>query len=380
MRKEDKNIYNKILPGACTCMTLTSKSGKHYWFRTCDIENDIWEEGAHVVQQAAGGVISYFGGKTETVKYQYLGMTYNRTDTWLLDGVNECGLAGGLLMLYEGTGVDNPDADRSGYVGMELVTKILSSCKNVEEVSALVKKIQILNIPYKKYMVPATMHYFFIDASGDEVILEATNCETPGILRVFPKEEILGVMTNSPPYEKQIQNLAWFLSQSLEMKQGLHGQAITKLYLDGRKIQADENAKHLSKNGTFPASYSSYDRFIRTAVLKALNNSGNEFEDEKMLALGSNLMNAVNEPHNRGLYHYTRIEEDGKITGQKDSYTQYLIMYDMEKCCFYIKVFDMASWSIYEMEKVDLGKKKRWQINRNSMEGILNGKGLGKEC
>lgn len=349
MKKENDKKYSILLPGACTCMTLTSKSGKHYWFRTCDIETDIWEDGAHVVQQEAGTEITYFDGKTEKVKYSYLGMTYNRLDTWLLDGENQCGLTGGLLMLYEGTSVDKPMNGKSGYLGMELVTKILSSCKDVEEVKELVKQIQVLDIPYGERSVPATMHYFFVDGTGDEVILEATDTENPGIFTIYSKEEILGVMTNSPPYREQLQNLSWFLSQSPEMRQGLQGQAITELTLDGRRIKAEKNAKHLSKTGTFPASYSSYDRFIRIAVLKALNNSGNEFEDEKMLAYGSNLMNTVNEPRNLGLFHYTRIEEDGTITGQKDSYTQYLIMYDIDAKCFHRKKYDEIIWKKYNL-------------------------------
>ena len=106
------------------------------------------------------------------------------------------------------------------------------------------------------------------------------------------------------------------------MKYGIGGQAVTELEFDGRKIKADASAWHISENGTFPASYCSHDRFIRMAILKALNKSGNEFEDEKMLALGSNLMNSVNEPSTKGLFHYARIEEDGTVIGQKDSITQ----------------------------------------------------------
>ena len=347
MRKNNENQLTEILPGACTSMTLTSKSGRHYWFRTCDIETDIWSGGAHVVQQTAGGEIVYAGEKKERAKYGYLGMTYNQEDTWLLDGVNECGLTGGLLMLYEGTSVDKPEEGREGYVGMELVTMVLSQCKDVNEVIHLTKYIQILNIPYGEQKVPASMHYFFIDTTGNEVILEATDYEKPGILHVFTKEEILGVMTNSPSYEKQLQNLSWFLSQSPEMKQGMERKSITELYLDGRKIKANEKAEHLSQNGTFPGSYSSYDRFIRIAVLKALNNSGKGFEDEKMLALGSNLMNVVMEPKNRGVFHYTKINEDGTIVGQKDSFTQYLIMYDVEERCFYLKKYDEIEWRKY---------------------------------
>lgn len=348
--ERDRNALKEkkeILPGACSCMTLTSKSGRHYWFRTCDIDTDIWKAGAHVVHQRAGENIEYGNGKKETTLYSFVGMTYNSLDTWLLDGVNQRGLTGGLLMLYEGTSVDRSREDKEGYVGMELVTKILSCCKNVEEVISLARQVQVLDIPFKNKSLPATMHYFFTDDSGNEVILEATDKERPGIFRIFQKEEILGVMTNSPAYEEQLQNLAWFLSKSPEMRYGINGQAVTELELDGRKIKADEKADHLSLNGTFPASYSSYDRFIRLTVLKALNNSGKEFEDEKMLALGSGVMNTVCEPHTKGMFHYTRIEEDGEIVGQKDSFTQYLVMYDVEERCLYRKVFDEVVWNKY---------------------------------
>ena len=340
-------MRNIILPGACSCMTLTSKTGKHYWFRTCDIETDIWADGAHAVRHAAGEEIKYCNGKNEVSEYSYTGMTYNHLDSWLLDGVNEQGLTGGLLMLNEGTSVDKLEEGYQGYVGMELVTKILSSCKDVNEIITLAGQIQILSIPYGNQHVPATMHYFFTDSTGNEVILEATDKEQPGILKIFPKEKILGVMTNSPSYEEQLQNLSWFLSQSPELKQGLNGQAIAKLDLDGREIQADANAKHLSMTGTFPGSYCSYDRFIRLTLLKALNDCGNNFEDEKMLALGSGIMNAVCEPHSKGVFHYTRMEEDGRVIGQKDSISQYVVMYSIEETCFWIKKFDEVFWNKY---------------------------------
>lgn len=373
MEKKKENTKMTFEPDSCSCMTLTSETGKHYWFRTCDIETDLWADGAHVVQQGAGARLEYCGKTAENSNYAFIGMTYNHLDTWLLDGVNEQGLAGGLLMLYEGTGVDKPKEGKQGYVGMELVTKMLSCCKDVEEVERMAEQVQILNIPYGNQSVPATMHYFFVDAKGREVILEAADPEDPGILRQYKKEEMIGVMTNSPVYEKQLKNLSWYLSQSPEMQQGFGGQAVTELDFEGRKIEADEKAWHVTGNGTFPASYSSYDRFIRVAVLKALNYSGRRFSDEKMLALGSNLMNVVNEPSSRGLFHYTRIEEDGTITGQKDSCSQYLIMYDIEEKCFYIKVFDMVSWIRYQLKKTTNGKKEVFGIPHESMAGILCG-------
>ena len=340
----------ECIPGACSCMTLTSKTGKRYWFRTCDIDTDIWKAGAHVREQASGEVIEYCDGSKEISQYSFIGMTYNNLDTWLLDGVNEHGLCGGFLMLYEGTSVDKPDKERIGYVGMELVTKILSSCKNVEEVVGMADQIQILDILFEEKRLSATMHYFFTDITGNEVVLEATDQAHPGILKIFPREKILGVMTNSPPYEEQLQNLAWFLSQSPELKQGVNGQAVTELLLDGRIIKANEEANHLSQTGTFPGSYSSYDRFVRLTVLKYLNENGNHFEDEKMLALGSGIINAVCEPGNKGVFHYTKVEEDGRVVGQKDSFTQYVVMYDIEEMCFYIKKYNEVTWKKYTLK------------------------------
>lgn len=367
----ENKIQKEVFPGACSCMTLTSKTGKHYWFRTCDIDTDLWKEGAHVVKQPTGSMIAYDNGKKEICQYSFTGMTYNALDTWLLDGVNEQGLCGGLLMLYEGTSVEKPEEGREGYSGMELVTKILSSCKDVEEVIVLAEQIQVLHIPFETQKVKATTHYFFVDESGNEVILEAADSTKPGIIKIFQKNEILGVMTNSPPYQEQLQNFSWFLSQSPELNQRKNEQDIAErksevdgqtvgrnrtdkakqdivsLTLDGRVVRADENAGHLSPNGTFPASYASYDRFIRLAVLKALNDSGNHFEDGKMLALGSGIMNTVWEPPTRGVFHYTRMEKDGRVIGQKNSFTQYISMYDMAERCFYMKKYDEIGWKKY---------------------------------
>ena len=34
-------------PASCSCMKLTSKQGRPYWFRTCDLNTSIWDAGAH---------------------------------------------------------------------------------------------------------------------------------------------------------------------------------------------------------------------------------------------------------------------------------------------------------------------------------------------
>lgn len=329
---------------ACSSMTLTSAGKRRYWFRTCDIETDLRKEGAHFVRKNQGESLSFFGEKKRKADYAYMGMTYNREDSWLLDGMNENGLSGGLLMLPQATSVKTAEAGFEGCMGMELVGLLLSSCRNVEEVKQAAKRLQILDIPYGEESVPASMHYFFVDETGNETVLEAADAGHPGILQIYGREEVIGVMTNAPAYPKQLQNLSWFMSKSPELCQGLGGKAVNRLDFDGRIIKADSSADHLSLDGTFPGSYSSYDRFIRLAVFKALNDCGNGFLDERMLALGSNLMSTVVEPSGRGLFHYGHREKDGRVVGQKESFTQYLIMYDLAGRSLHIRFFDETGW------------------------------------
>ena len=155
-------------PASCSCMKLTSKQGRPYWFRTCDLNTSIWDAGAHAVSFPADYAITAANGTLRT-RYALLGMSYCTVDSWLLDGVNSEGLVGGLLLLEEGTSVTAAEAGSSGVMGMELVTALLATCRNVTEVCQAAKDIRITDIPAETGFLPATMHYFFLDATGNTV-------------------------------------------------------------------------------------------------------------------------------------------------------------------------------------------------------------------
>ena len=358
---------------ACSSMTLQSESGRNYWFRTCDIDTDIWAEGAHVVSIPAESEIDFYGRGKEKSLYSLLGITNNMFDTWIMDGINEKGLTGGLLLLLEGAGVEKRKPGYEGYVGMELVTKFLSVCSNVQEVILLAEKIQVCKIPYEGQSVQATMHYFFMDITGDAVVLEAADEKNPGVFAIYSGKETIGVMTNSPVYPKQIQNLAWYISVSPELKAYSQREACDGLKFEGSKISGDREAAHFLRSNTFPASYCSYDRFVRLAVLKALNDCGRAFEDEKMLARGSGIMSSVFEPRTKGVFHYTGFDRDGNPTGQKDGFSQYLVMYDLTEKTLYLRVFDAVTFTKYELPCCDNAKLVRYEIAHDGMAGIIKG-------
>lgn len=327
----------------CTAVKLTSKSGRPYWFRTCDIGGDIWAGGAHIVSFPQGGSFALTGREGPLpARHAILGITHNTLDSWLLDGVNSAGLTGGLLALYEGTSRFVAEADKEGIMGMELVTYLLATCASTEEVAEVVRGLQLLDVPMGEgKTVAATMHAMFTDPSGRCVILEAADSARPGELTVYPKN--LGLMTNSPPYPQQLQNLSWYLSQSPEWRWGKD--TPPELRMNGMTVRPDAQAPHFSVSGIFPASYASCDRFIRMAMLKYLNREGTDFSDEEMLPLGGQLMCSVIEPHNQGLFHYTRFDEEKGPIGGHESYTQYLVMYDVAERTMYLQPYGSTGWT-----------------------------------
>jgi len=347
---------------------LISNTGRPYWFRTCDIDGDIWRDGAHIVSFPKGESIALTGREAVRAGHAFLGVTHNAQDTWLLDGVNDAGLTGGLLALYEGGSVARADPGKEGIMGMELVTWLLATCASVDEVLERVKGAQVLDVPVgAASTADADLHGMFTDPSGRCVVLEAADPGRPGELTAYG--ENLGILTNSPPYPAQLQNLSWYLSQSPEWNWG--GETPRLLRMNGMEVRADANAPHLTMSGAFPGSYASYDRFVRIAMLKYLNGEGREFSDGEMLPLGEQLMASVIEPHNRGLYHYSRFDPERGPQGGHPSYTQYLVMYDLTERVMYLKPYGTTGWTKTALDRCDKSGRETHGLCRWPMAGVV---------
>jgi len=346
---------NPLSLSACTAMQLVSTGGAPYWFRTCDLDADVFANGAHPVSFPAGEVLELSCGKLSS-GHSFMGITFNENPHWLLDGINDAGLSGGLLMFYEGTSLPQ---HAQGIVGMEFVTAMLAECTDTDDILKHAETFRILDIPHTGGHVPASMHYFFTDTRGKSIILEAADAQNRGKLTAYPS---IGVLTNSPPYPAQIDNLRWFLAHSPELAGKI-------LSLEDMVITPDAHSPHLSLSGTFPASYASYDRFIRTAVLKSLNNNGRDFSDEQMLVHGYNLMHALFEPHTQGLFHYSSFE-NGKPCNAKDSFSQYIIMYDILRRSLFIRPHDSLAWSSLCLAELPL-QQGRFSICHDPESAII---------
>ncbi len=350
----------------CSSMKLESKQGNYYWFRTCDMNDDlnVWKQGSKVVSLKKENKFNFKNNIEIISKYAILGITFGNSETRLLDGMNSEGLTGGLLFLLEGTSIEfnNINREKIYIEGMEFVTYILATCKNILDVTQLSKKIRITNVKHGNRDVAATMHYTFTDIEGENIILEATK---KGEFNIINKT--IGVMTNSPIYKEHINNLSWFIANSVELQNGRKEineektiKGIKEIELDNVVVKGDKDVNTHLRSNILPGSYVSYDRFIRLAILKFLNNSGRNFEDSEMLLNGEKIMASVIVPRNKGYFYYNYLLKDINIIkhdkkgnilyGGGDDYTQYIVMYDLNKKELNLKDENSLNWKNFKIE------------------------------
>lgn len=348
---------------ACSSIDLTSKEGDHFWFRTCDMddafnvfgENGSMIDPSYLVSYPAGQAIPFTTGDV-TPTHTIIGMSFGDSLA-LLDGINDTGLVGGLQDYREGTSYPGDEAPE-GYQlvsGMEALTWFLAQCKDVDEVIALaektyVKAIHVDGIPYSE--LSATMHLVFVDAKGKSIVMENGDPENPGVYTVY---DSIGVMTNSPSYPGQLENLADYIGNSPELR----AQNTTSITMKGVTVKGTAGTEERA----FPAANTSMNRFIRCAMWRYAADGGSQLSSKEMLTRGAkHFATAANVTKEdvSGLYHYSRIEE-GKAVGQAPGYTQYTICYDISNRSLAILPYDTVVWT--ELSVADANKTARTTYN-----------------
>lgn len=375
---------DKKINFGCSSIKLTSKNNNYYYFRTCDMndESNVWKAGSKVISFNKNYPFNFSNKEKIKSKYALLGITFGTPYERLLDGINEKGLSGGLLHYIEGTSIDKTkDINKKGVEGMEIITYFLSQCANVNEVINLASSVVVTHVIQGDNIVPATMHYTFLDTSGESIILEA---DDSGNFTIYNKT--VGVFTNSPGYKEHINNLSWYIASSLELSQGRKGSPpIKKFLLDGVEVIGNSSKKNYIRSDVYPGTYTSIDRFIRLSTLKHLIKCGKIYNDDEILLKGSEIISSVIVPRHQGYFYYNYLLATDKenanykdhdvngniIYGGGDNYTQYIVMYDLKNKSLYIKTDKSLVY-----DKITLNNKINnfiiHDINNNPLNGIIN--------
>ncbi|VVE90507.1 choloylglycine hydrolase family protein [Pandoraea bronchicola] len=126
----------------------------------------------------------------------------------LVDGMNENGLAGGILY-FPGFAqyTKQPDANgRQMMAPWDFLTWALTNFASVAEVKAALPKIALVDMKQADMGIVPPVHFTLHDRTGASIVIEPIH----GELKVY--DNPIGVLTNSPPFEWHMINLRNYLN------------------------------------------------------------------------------------------------------------------------------------------------------------------------
>ena len=263
----------------CTSIFQVARDGVHILSRTMD-----WPrlENSPMFVPRKYQWHSSFNRHLMQNKYAFIGggeLSNKRTD--VADGVNEYGLCAQKLTFGNGAHfVDEIDDSKVQIAPFEFVFWLLGNFKSITDITDHIADIQLMSEKNSviKYGNPE-LHYAVTDPTGAVVVIEPT--EWP--MKIVPNP--LGIVTNSPYFERQIQQLEKYVDFKPEFKAGT-------IPVNSPKVTTG----NLSGKATPPGSYSPGARFLRAAYLK--ERADQPADEDEAIITSWHLLDSVTVPQN----------------------------------------------------------------------------------
>ncbi len=312
------------------CTALTYKTRDFYFGRTLDYDFSYGEE---VVITPRNFPFVFRHLPEEQTHYAMIGMAHvaeagmsddsssGNSDSEYFplyyDGANEKGLAMAGLNFPGNAVYGRVEKGKDNVAQFELIPWILGKCGNIDEAVRLLEKINITDTPFSELLPTTPLHWLIAD--GDRAVtVEATE---EG-LRIYDNEP--GVLTNNPPFDKQLFALNNYMYLSPENPKNRFSDDISlKTYCQGMGAMG------------LPGDWSSQSRFVRAAFAKLNAVSGDS--EEESVGQFFHIMDTVAQPRgcndtgaekfeisiytsccnvDKGIYYYTTYE-NRQITAVK---------------------------------------------------------------
>lgn len=236
------------------CTAVTYKTRDFYFGRTLDYEHSYREE---VTLMPRYFPLPFRNMGTKQQHYAILGMAYTVQGYPLYyDAINEKGLAMAGLNFVGYAAYQQPSSGKDNIAQFELIPWILCQCKTVQEAKVLLTKVHVTNQAFNDQLPPAQLHWLLADAQ-ETITIE---CMKDGLhIHANP----IGVLTNNPPFDRQMLYLTNFMQLSPDIPQNRFSDQ-----LDLQPYSRGMGAMGL------PGDLSSASRFVRAAFTKLNSVSG----------------------------------------------------------------------------------------------------------
>ena len=321
---------------ACTHFMLVAKDGSIVLARTMEFGAEL---NSHIVTSPAGTTIqspspSGNDGMTWTSKHGYVMIDFFGSKH-PVDGMNEEGLSMGFLYLPGYTKYQtvpkgaNKDALFYLYVG----DWVLGNFKTVDEVKKAIKDVYVFSKPatfgdIKNVVFP--LHLTVSDKSGKSIVVEWVNGKT----NIY--DNPLGVLTNSPEFPWQLNNLKNYVNISPHSPDPLE--------LDG--IEYTATGQGSGATG-IPGDFTPPSRFVK--IMYLAKSSFPVETGEETVNLADHIMNNVDIPN-------------GAVQGEKGAKddlpdkTQWTVYKDLTNNKLYFKSYQNTTLQVIDLNKINISK------------------------
>lgn len=237
----------------CTAVTYHTKD--FYFGRNLDYERTFGES---VVVMPRNFPLKFHDYKSLKNHYAIIGMAHVREGYPLYyDAVNEKGLCIAGLNFVGNAFYGKPTIPAVNIAQFELIPWLLATCADVDEVKHALKEINITDTPFCDGLAVSQLHWMAADRLGC-ITIEAIS---DGV-RVY--DNLVGVLTNNPPFPVQMFSLNNYLNLSAGTPKST--------FADGLPLEI--YSRGMGAIG-LPGDLSSQSRFVRAAFVKLNSRSAN---------------------------------------------------------------------------------------------------------
>lgn len=241
------------------------------------------------------------------------------------DACNEKGLAiAGLNFAGNAVYQDVKD-DMVNITPFELIPYLLGCAASVSEARELLKEINLININFADELPLSPLHWMMSDNSGEAIVVEPL---ADG-LKVY--DNPVGVLTNNPPFDKQLFSLNNYRSLSCKNPENTFS----------KSFDLDEYSRGMGAIG-LPGDLSSSSRFAKVAFTRANSYSG--ADEASSVSQFFHILQSVEQQNGCTFISDPNLYE----------YTIYTSCYNTHKGLLYYKTYNNSQVTCVDLNREDL--------------------------
>lgn len=317
----------------CTSFQLIAADRSRVYARTMEFAYALSSDLIVIPKGQAfrGGGAGNSNGARWMAKYGAVGMN-GFGQPVIIDGMNEKGMAGGILYFPDHAVYANPASANPSMTlaPWEFLTWALTNFANVAEVKIALNDITVISLEQDDLKVVPPFHYVLHDAVGGVLVIEPINGQ------LIAYDNPYGVLTNSPPFDWHLSNLGNYVKLSPIQP--------SPIQINGQTI------KPISTGAGFlgmPGDSTAPSRFIRA------------------LAYTSTMVPAKNADENVRLAEHVLHNFDiprGSIRSDSgpDAFmelTQWSTIGDLTQQRFYFSTYDYQSLRMVDLKSIDFNRR-----------------------